>query len=141
MKARAKIFNQVLLLLTAALLPMNLMAKDGDPDIKPKQRLAVATKVLKNKSNTVAVYVKGLVCSSCGIGVKVHLRKIKGVDKSQKNKGVSLDINSQLATISLKPGVSLSNADIAKAVKKAGYEAAVVYRKSGSKVTSSNISK
>ena len=141
MKKRAITLRSVILLLVACLLPMNLVAKDGDPDIKPKQRLVAATKILKNKSSTVAVYVKGLVCSSCGIGVKIHLRKLKGVNKSQKNKGVSLDINTQLATITLKPGASISNASIGKAVKKAGYEAALIYKWNGSKVISSTIPK
>lgn len=131
--------HTIIAAITAFVMPTSLIAKDGDPDIQPKQRLVAAKKILKNQKNKVSVYVKGLVCSSCSIGVKIHLRKLDGVDKSQKNKGVTLDINSQLATISLKDGATLKQSDILAAIKKSGYEAETVFKWNGSKISAKSL--
>jgi len=123
-----------IILLASILFSSATFAKDGDPDIAPAVRLKVAEKQLANKPNFVAVYVKGLVCSSCSIGVKVHLRKLKGVDKKLLDKGITLDINSQLATVALKPGAMLNPKEVVKAIDKAGYEAGAMFVSNGNKV-------
>lgn len=65
---------------------------------------------------TTIVDVKGLVCPSCAIGIKVHLSKTKKVKK------VILDINKQLAIITETEGKKLTDEEIELAIKKAGYE-------------------
>ena len=64
----------------------------------------------------VVVDVKGLICPSCGIGVKVHLSKTESVKK------VTLDTNNQQAIITLHPGKTIQDKQIITAIKKAGYE-------------------
>ena len=45
--------------------------------------------------DTVIVQVKGLVCSSCSIGIRIGLAKIDGLDKNRFNKGILLDSSNQ----------------------------------------------
>ena len=66
--------------------------------------------------DTVIVNVKGLVCSSCGIGIKVHLNKTQSVKK------VVLDIDNQQAVITLHPDKTIQDKQIIAAIHKAGYE-------------------
>ena len=128
--------NKIIICTLIGFSPLNLMAKDGDPDISEKARMVAASKKLAKKPNQISIYVKGLVCSSCSIGVKVQLRKLDGVDKSQLEKGVKLDVKTQLATLALIPGAKISEAAIKKAIDKAGYEAGGTFRLKGSSVKS-----
>ena len=64
----------------------------------------------------VIVNVKGLICPSCGIGVKVHLIK------TQKVKEVLLDVNNQQAIITELKNKTITNTEIQTAIKNAGYE-------------------
>ena len=64
----------------------------------------------------VIVNVKGLICPSCGIGVKVHLIK------TQKVKEVVLDIENQRAIITEQKNKQLSDFEIITAIENAGYE-------------------
>lgn len=126
--------TKLLTIVATLVMPATLFAADGDPDITPEKRLQSATAKIEEKSDVVAVYVKGLVCSSCSIGVKVQLRKLDGVDKSKLEKGVKLDVKTQLVTIALKKGATLNQEQIVKAVSKAGYEAESIFKWNGKKV-------
>lgn len=64
----------------------------------------------------VIVDVKGLICPSCGIGVKVHLIK------TQKVKEVILDVNNQRAIITELKNKTITDKEINSAIKNAGYE-------------------
>tara|TARA_B100001057_G_scaffold479933_1_gene552187 strand:+ start:764 stop:1012 length:249 start_codon:yes stop_codon:yes gene_type:complete len=64
----------------------------------------------------VIVNVKGLICPSCGIGVKVHLIK------TQKVKEVVLDTNNQRAVITELKNKTITDTEIKTAIKNAGYE-------------------
>lgn len=121
---------KLVFLLTTLLLilGLNVNAKDGDPDISEKERILFVEKKLQDNPEHLLVYVKGLVCSSCAIGVKVHLRKLKGIDKKQLDKGVTLNINTQIASIALLDEHSISPQDITKAITKAGYKAKYLYQ-------------
>ena len=134
-QSKSKMKNVIIYtLLTVGFLNSSLLAKDGDPDISPQKRLEAVSRKLNANNNEVAVYVKGLVCSSCSIGVKVKLRKLKGVDKSRFEKGVKLDVQSQIALVALKEGAVIDSKLLAKAVADAGYEAGSIFTLQGNKV-------
>ena len=51
--------------------------------------------LLKKHPDAIIVHVKGLVCSSCGIGIRIGLAKIEGINRSKFTNGVALDSNNQ----------------------------------------------
>ena len=63
----------------------------------------------------VEVKIKGLVCSSCAIGVK------KGLDKTKLIKKVRFDTQKQLCTIEY-VSIEIHPTQLVKIVKDAGYE-------------------
>ena len=62
--------------------------------------------------------VKGLTCPFCAYGLEKKLKKVKGVQS------VSVDLEKDLATVTARPGVLVKEADLRKAVKKAGFQLA-----------------
>jgi len=86
-----------------------------------------------------AIYTKGLICKSCGIGIRKQLGKLAQLDKTKLNKGVSFDLGTQLVTIALKPNQSLSTQTVAEAIKKAGYTPVKAYTVKNGKVVSTPI--
>lgn len=106
-----------------------LFAKDDDKAEAPVEvRLAAASKVLKDSSAISLVYVKGLVCPSCAIGVRKNLSKMKGVDKKRFRDGIDMNPETQLVTIALKAGAKVDNKDIMDRVEDAGYVAVEEYK-------------
>jgi len=97
-------------------------------------REKIVSQALKGQTQKAAVYVQGMVCTSCAIGVRVHLKKIDAVDRKQKNKGVTLHPDGQLAYIDLKAGKKLDPAQVSEAIKKAGYKPVSLYVWNGKKV-------
>ena len=75
--------------------------------------------LLKDNPNTVVLKIKGLVCSSCAIGVRVHLSKMDGIDISKFNKGIMLDSTSQYVLVALKDNIDFKKID--ESIRKAGY--------------------
>ncbi|MAZ54214.1 MAG: hypothetical protein CMP55_00025 [Flavobacteriales bacterium] len=75
--------------------------------------------LLKDNPNTVVLKVKGLVCSSCAIGVRVHLSKMDGIDISKFNKGIMLDSTSQYVLVALKDNIDFKKID--ESITNAGY--------------------
>ena len=51
--------------------------------------------LLNKHPESVIVHVKGLVCASCGIGIRIGLAKIEGIDRSKFTNGVELDSSNQ----------------------------------------------
>ena len=106
-----------------------LFANDDDKAEAPVEvRLAAASKVLKDSSAISLVYVKGLVCPSCAIGVRKNLSKMKGVDKKRFRDGIDMNPETQLVTIALKAGAKVDNKDIMDRVEDAGYVAVEEYK-------------
>lgn len=108
--------------LAAILLAVPLHAQKRQPLVSPEIRLEAAQACLENQPTQIAVYAKGFVCSSCGIGLRVHLSKLKSIDKKQFKKGVLMDASKQLLIIALKPDAKLEIEAIHHAINKAGYE-------------------
>ena len=77
------------------------------------------TSLLKDNPNTVVLKVKGLVCSSCAIGVRVHLSKMDGIDISKFNKGIMLDSTSQYVLVAIKDNIDFKKID--ESITNAGY--------------------
>ena len=75
--------------------------------------------LLKDYPNTVVLKVKGLVCSSCAIGVRVHLSKMDGIDISKFNKGIMLDSTSQYVLVAIKDNIDFQKID--ESITNAGY--------------------
>ena len=96
-------------------------SEDVDPssvsDIPCSERM---TKLLSEHPEAVIVHVKGLVCSSCGIGIKIGIRKIEGVDLNLFDRGVKLDSSNQYVLVG-KQAVIDFNA-LFQAIYKAGYD-------------------
>ena len=74
--------------------------------------------LLKDNPNTVVLKVKGLVCSSCAIGVRVHLSKMDGIDISKFNKGIMLDSTS-ICLVALKENIDFKK--LMNPITNAGY--------------------
>ena len=103
------------------------MANEDKEEARPEVRLEAAKKTLLNSSKISLVYVKGLVCPSCAIGVRKNLSKMKGVDKKRFKDGIDMDPETQLVAIALKDGAELDNKDLIERVVDAGYVAVEEY--------------
>ena len=70
--------------------------------------------------DTVIVQVKGLVCSSCGIGIRIGLAKIDGLDKNRFNKGVLLDSSNQYVLLAISGNIDFNM--VFEKIYNAGYD-------------------
>jgi len=122
-------FQTILLLLSTLLIsPQIMIANEDKEEARPEVRLAAAKKTLLSSSNISLVYVKGLVCPSCAIGVRKNLSKMKGVDKKRFKDGIDMNPETQLVSIALKDGAKLNSKDVIERVEDAGYVAVEEYR-------------
>ncbi|PDH29738.1 MAG: hypothetical protein CNE95_04190 [Puniceicoccaceae bacterium MED-G30] len=108
--------------LAATLFTAPLHAQRPEPLVSPEIRLEAAQSYLQNQTTQIGVYAKGLVCSSCGIGLRVHLSKLDSIDKKQFKKGIFLDASKQLLILALKPGAQADIGAIRQAIVDAGYD-------------------
>jgi len=105
--------------------------KNHATEISENAREKVALTTLKSEPNTVQVYAKGLICESCGLGVRKKLQKLKFIDTSKPQKGIVMDVKSQLVSITLKEGQPADVEAIKKAIKGAGYDPIALYELDG----------
>lgn len=96
-------------------------ADDDKVEARPEIRLVAAKKVLLQSSNISLLYLRGLVCPSCAIGVRKNLSKMNGVDKERFKDGIDMDPKTQLVTVALKEGISLDNKELLERVEDAGF--------------------
>lgn len=68
------------------------------------------------------VRVNGVVCSFCAHGLEKSLSKLDGLDGSQHGNGVLVQVDEQLVRLALLPGTAVPFAEIAKRIRKAGYD-------------------
>ena len=104
------------------------------PQFKPVTegiRDQAAADHLAAQANRIAIYAKGFVCSSCGIGLRIHLKKLPEVDSSQFDQGVLMDASKQLLVLGLKADSQLDSQRLAQAIVKAGYESDYFYQWNG----------
>ena len=106
-----------LVLLSAATLQA---APKKYPEVKQEVRAKAASAVLQKEQGIALLYVKGLCCPSCAIGVRAKLSRLKFVDKKRFNKGIDMDAKHQLVTIALKKDQSIDPAKVEKGIDDAG---------------------
>ena len=114
--------------LLVALTSSFLLANEDKEEARPEVRLAAAKETLLESSKISLVYVKGLVCTSCAIGIRKNLTKMKGVDKKRFKDGIDMNPETQLVSIALKDGAKLNSKDLIERVVDAGYVAVEEYR-------------
>ncbi len=90
--------------------------------------MAAAKNVLTESSQITLIYVQGLVCPSCAIGIRKNLSKMDGVDVSRFKQGIDINPETQLVTIALLDDVSLDQKDLIERVEDAGYIAIEEYK-------------
>jgi mercuric ion binding protein len=74
-------------------------------------------------AQSATIRVDGLSCPFCTYGLEKHLKKVAGVE------GVDINMKSGEAIVRLKSGVQVNDAELKKAVKKAGFTARSITRK------------
>ncbi len=122
-------FQTILLLLSTLLISSQfIIANEDKEEARPEVRLAAAKETLLESSEISLVYVKGLVCPSCAIGIRKNLSKMKGVDKKRFKDGIDMNPETQLVSIALKDGAKLNSKDLIERVEDAGYVAVEEYR-------------
>ena len=105
-----------------------LMANEDKEEARPEVRLTAAKKALLEKAQISLIYVKGLVCPSCAIGIRKNLSKMKGVDKLRFKDGIDMNPETQLVSIALKANFKIDNKDLIERVEDAGYIAVEEYK-------------
>ncbi|MEM1222238.1 MAG: heavy-metal-associated domain-containing protein [Verrucomicrobiota bacterium] len=100
------------------------------PEIPTKLRAIAAQELLVQNPQYKSIFVKGLICSSCGIGLRIHLNRVDGIDRKQLNRGVDMNIDTQLVTIAIEEGKSIDMSKVNKAIYKAGYDPVYYYEMS-----------
>ncbi|MDG0965401.1 MAG: heavy metal-associated domain-containing protein [Opitutales bacterium] len=123
------ILQKTLLLFTTLFFSSQfLMANEDKEEARPEVRLTAAKKALLEKTQISLIYVKGLVCPSCAIGIRKNLSKMKGVDKLRFKDGIDMNPETQLVSIALKANFKIDNKDLIERVEDAGYIAVEEYK-------------
>ena len=77
----------------------------------------------KGEAPDIEIKTKGLVCSSCGIGIKKHFGRLDSVRKA------TIDEKKHMTYLFLNKDKKISDKLIHATMKKAGYEAGKIIRK------------
>jgi copper chaperone CopZ len=77
----------------------------------------------KGETPDIEIKTKGLVCSSCGIGIKKHFGKLDSIKK------VVIDEKKHMTYLFLNEDERISDKLIRATMEKAGYEAGKITRK------------
>ena len=121
--------GQILLLLITLFISSNfIVANEDKEEARPEVRLEAAKKILLDSSSISLIYVEGLVCPSCAIGIRKNLSKMLGVDRTRFKDGIDMNPETQLVTIAFKEGISIDNKDLIELVEDAGYTAIEEYK-------------
>jgi len=95
---------------------------DGDPDANQEVRDFAAIKLLKERKDISLAYIKGLVCPSCALGIRIKVGKLPFVDSTRYKRGVDMDAKTQLLTVALLPGIKADDQSLSQAIIAAGYD-------------------
>jgi len=121
-----KLFLQTIFILT---LMTTAQAKGKHhEEITSDSRNEAALVALKNAPDTVQVYARGLVCESCAIGIRKKIQKLDFVNTKKQDKGVLLNVQTQLVSVSIKAEESVDQKALSKAIKGAGYEPVTLFQ-------------
>ena len=106
--------NTIILILVVSIYSLESSGSEGDTTCS-KEMITL----LEDNPNTVVLKIKGLVCSSCAIGVRIHLSRMDGIDISKFNKGIMLDSTSQYVLVAIKDNIDFQKID--ESITNAGY--------------------
>ena len=121
--------RQIFFLLITSFISSNfIVANEDKEEARPEVRLEAAKKILLDSSSISLIYVEGLVCPSCAIGIRKNLSKMLGVDRTRFKDGINMNPETQLVTIAFKEGISIDNKDLIELVEDAGYTAIEEYK-------------
>ena len=112
-------------------LSTSLYASSEFKPVTEATRDEAAAQHIAAQPNRIAIYAKGFVCSSCGIGLRIHLKKLPEVDSSQFDQGVLMDASKQLLVLGIKADSKIDSKRLAKAIVKAGYDSEYYYQWNG----------
>ena len=118
-----------------------VISADGDPDANQEVRDVAAIKLLKEQKDISLAYVKGLVCPSCALGIRIKVGKLPFVDSTRYKRGVDMDAKTQLITVALLPGVKADFESLSKAITAAGYDPVERYTMLNGKLKSHSFAK
>ncbi len=86
--------------------------------------------LLEEHPEAVIVHVKGLVCSSCAIGIRIGLAKIDGLDRSKFINGVKIDSSNQYVVMATDQTIDFDL--VFEKIYNAGYDPIhLCYKKAG----------
>ena len=114
-------------------LSTSLVASPHFQPVTEKIRDHAAVQHIAAHTNRIAIYAKGFVCSSCGIGLRIHLKKLPEIDSSQFDQGILMDASKQLLILGLKANNQIDSKRLAKAITRAGYDSDYYYQWNGDK--------
>lgn len=127
-------FKRILTLLLFGASIASLPAQGTENTSSKVARLAAASEMLQPDANDIAIYTKGAICGSCGVGIRIMLSKVDGVDKKKYQKGVLLDVENQLTVLAFRDGIEPDMDAVFQAVYDAGYDPEYFFRHSGETV-------
>tara|TARA_Y100001968_G_C18937740_1_gene517258 strand:+ start:165 stop:587 length:423 start_codon:yes stop_codon:yes gene_type:complete len=131
-----------LLLVTILLLSSTLqVTAEAHPEAKQEVRTQAAKGILQKEKEVSLLYVKGLCCLSCAIGIRLKLSKLIFVNQKRFKKGIDMDPKTQLVTVAVKKGRKVDHDEIEKKVGDAGYDAMEWYTLEGDNLKSHPFSK
>ena len=85
-------------------------------------RFAAAQNHLLHQPNQIAIHAKGFVCNSCGIGLRIHLKKIAGINRDLFDEGIFLDASKQLLVVAFRSAADINIDLVRDAIYSAGYD-------------------
>ena len=106
----------------------NLIALTPYSIASSEMRLESAKSYLSENPNLMAFYSRGLVCSSCAIGLRIHVNKLDGINRNKLDDGMLLDAKNQLLIVAFEQGFVPNIQEIIRAINKAGYETTHYYK-------------
>jgi hypothetical protein len=73
------------------------------------------------------VNVNGIVCEFCSLGVTKKVSKLAFIDRSKYDKGVKVEIESQMVTIAVKADAQLDQQALFEAIESGGYNPVEIF--------------
>ena len=119
------------LIFVASLLQASSQTAATDKDI----RFVAAQYHLLHQPNKIAIHAKGFVCNSCGIGLRIHLKKIAGINRDLFDEGIFLDASKQLLVVAFVSAADININLVRDAIYSAGYDPEHYYAFEGDTVT------
>ena len=74
------------------------------------------------------INVNGIVCEFCSIGVTKKVSKLPFIDRSRYNKGVKVEIESQMVTIAVKENAGVDKNALFAAIESGGYNPVDIWK-------------